>query len=157
MTHKKRSKKVLIGLLVLLVITQLLQPTKNISEGESVNDISKVYQMPVEVSEIFAQKCYDCHSNNTRYPWYINIQPIGWWMASHISDAKQRLNFSEFKTYTEARAALKLEKISDAVSQGWMPLPAYVWMHGETKITSEDSNKINAWIESVSVAEAIHE
>ena len=151
MALKKRSKKVLIGLVVLVVITQLLQPTKNVSTGESANDISKAYQMPVEVSEIFTQKCYDCHSNNTRYPWWINIQPIGWWMASHISDAKARLNFSEFKTYSEARAALKLEKISDAVTQGWMPLDAYVWMHSEAKITPEDSKKINAWIESIAL------
>lgn len=157
MARKKRSKKVLFGLLVLIVIIQSLQPTKNISEGESPNDISKVYQMPVEVSQILTQKCYDCHSNTTKYPWYIHIQPIGWWMAYHISDAKQRLNFSEFKTYTDARAALKLEKISDAVTQGWMPLSAYVWMHNETKITTEDSNKINAWIQSVSVADVKQE
>jgi hypothetical protein len=153
MARKKPSKKVVIGLVVLLAISQLLQPTKNISQGESANDISKVYQMPVEVNEILTQKCYDCHSNNTRYPWYIHIQPIGWWMASHISEAKEHLNFSEFKTYDEKRVARKLEKVSDAVTQGWMPLDTYVWMHSDTKITPDDSEKINEWIQSLEVVE----
>jgi hypothetical protein len=153
MARKKPSKKVVIGLVVLLAISQLLQPTKNISQGESANDISKVYQMPVEVNEILTQKCYDCHSNNTRYPWYIHIQPIGWWMASHISEAKEHLNFSEFKTYDEKRVARKLEKVSDAVTQGWMPLDTYVWMHSDTKITPDDSEKINEWIQSLGVVE----
>lgn len=154
MALRKSSKKVLFGIVVLLIITQLLQPTKNISEGESANDISKVYQMPVEVSQLLTHKCYDCHSNNTRYPWYINIQPIGWWMASHISEAKEHLNFSEFKTYEEKRAARKLMKVSEAVTDGWMPLDAYVLMHKDAKITPEDSKKINEWIQSLGLQTA---
>jgi hypothetical protein len=74
-------------------------------------------------------------------------------MASHISEAKEHLNFSEFKTYDEKRVARKLEKVSDAVTQGWMPLDTYVWMHSDTKITPDDSEKINEWIQSLGVVE----
>jgi hypothetical protein len=151
MDRKKLRKKVIVGFAVLLVIAQLLQPTKNISAQESPNDIGKVYQMPVDVHSILNQKCYDCHSNNTNYPWYVNIQPIGWWMASHVSDGKRHLNFSEFKTYNEKRATRKLEELSEAVTEGWMPIDTYVWMHGETKITPEDATKINVWIQSLGV------
>lgn len=144
-------KKVLGGLLMLVIVIQLLQPTRNISEGNSENDISKVYAIPVDVQNVLTQKCYDCHSNNTRYPWYIHIQPIGWWMASHIKEAKEDLNFSEFKTYNEKRAAHKLEDLSEVVTEGSMPLKSYVWLHSDAKVTPEETRAINDWIKSLGV------
>ena len=57
--------------------------------------------MPDSVKVILQNACYDCHSNNTRYPWYVNIQPVGWWMSGHIADARDGLNFSEFGGYTQ--------------------------------------------------------
>jgi hypothetical protein len=142
-------KKVLIVLLMLVVIMQLLQPTRNISEGISDNDITKVYAMPADVQVVFETKCYDCHSNNTRYPWYVHIQPIGWWMASHIKDAKDDLNFSAFKTYTPKQAAHKLEEISETVTEGEMPIKSYVWLHKDAKVTSEEKKAINDWVNSL--------
>jgi hypothetical protein len=144
-------KKVLGGLLMLGVVMQLLQPTKNVSEGISENDISKVYAIPVEVQNVLTQKCYDCHSNNTRYPWYIHIQPIGWWMASHIKDAKDELNFSEFKTYNEKRSSHKLEELMEVVTEGTMPLKSYVWLHSDAKVTAEEKKAITAWVKSLGV------
>jgi hypothetical protein len=145
------GKKILVGLLLLVGIIQLLQPTRNISEGPFENDISKVYALPVDVQNVFTQKCYDCHSNNTHYPWYIHIQPIGWWMASHIKDAKDDLNFNEFKTYDEKRANHKLEEIAEVIEEGSMPLKSYVWLHSEAKVTAEEANAINTWIQSLGV------
>ena len=144
-------RKVLIGILMLVVIMQLLQPTRNISEGMSENDITKTYEIPSDVLHVFEQKCYDCHSNNTRYPWYIHVQPIGWWMASHIKDAKDELNFSEFKSYNEKRATHKLEEISEVVTDGSMPIKSYVWLHAESKVTPEEIKVINDWITSLGI------
>ncbi len=147
----RMAKKILIGLLLLVVVMQLLQPTKNVSEGISENDISIVYAMPIDVQNVLEKKCYDCHSNNTHYPWYINIQPIGWWMASHIKDAKDHLNFSEFKTYTEKRAADKLEEMLEEIKEGEMPLKSYVWLHADAKVTPEETKAINDWVQSLGV------
>ncbi|HEY3429335.1 MAG TPA: heme-binding domain-containing protein, partial [Cyclobacteriaceae bacterium] len=138
-------KKILVGIVMLVVIMQLLQPTRNISEGPSENDISRVYAIPENVQHIFETKCYDCHSNNTRYPWYIHIQPIGWWMASHIKDAKDELNFSEFKTYNAKRSNHKLQEIAEVVTEGEMPLKSYIWLHADAKVTPEEVKAINDW------------
>jgi hypothetical protein len=151
MNRKKIARQIILGLGALLLIIQLVQPERNITNGDSGNDISKVYQMPVDVHQILVQKCYDCHSNNTKYPWYTYLQPVGWWMAAHVKDGKKHLNFSEFKTYETKKANHKLEELSEAVTEGWMPLDSYVWMHSETKITTEDSQKINAWIQSLGI------
>src|SRR5688572_847570 len=144
-------KKILVGLLILAGIMQLLQPTRNISEGPFENDISKVYTVPVNVQNVLEQKCYDCHSNNTRYPWYIHIQPIGWWMAAHIKDAKEELNFSEFKTYDQKKAAHKLSEMVEEITEGEMPLKSYVWLHEEAKVTPTEALAISDWVKSLGV------
>ena len=144
-------KKVLGALLMVVFVMQLLQPTKNVMEGVSENDISKVYAVPVDVQNVLTQKCYDCHSNNTHYPWYIHIQPIGWWMASHIKDAKDELNFSEFKTYNEKRVSRKLAEIVEEVTEGSMPLKSYVWLHSEANVTAAETKAISDWVKSLGV------
>src|SRR5687767_11252227 len=133
-----KTRKTLVGILILLVVIQTIQPTRNLSDTESPNDISKTFEINDKVYGILTEKCYDCHSNNTRYPWYNYIQPAGWWLAAHIYEGKEHLNFSEFGTYSEKRKSHKLREIYDAVNEGWMPLDTYIWLHKEAKITPED-------------------
>lgn len=142
-------KKILIGLLLLMVVMQLLQPTKNVASENSENDISAVYAVPVHVQEVLSQKCYDCHSNTTKYPWYVHIQPIGWWMAAHIKEGKEHLNFSEFKTYDAEKAAHKLEEVAEEITEGSMPLESYTWIHRDANVTPEETKAITNWIASL--------
>lgn len=145
------AKKILIGLLVIVLLIQVMQPTKNQSDTLSENDISRTYALPAGVHETLVKKCYDCHSNNTQYPWYVHIQPIGWWMASHIKEGKDELDFSEFKTYKPKRANHKLEEISEQIAEGHMPIKSYLWLNPEGKVTAEELGGINAWIASLGI------
>lgn len=146
------KKKVLLSLLAILVLIQFFRPEKNTAaELISANDISKKYTVPENVHAILQQKCYDCHSNNTTYPWYYNIQPVAWWMAHHVEEGKDELNFSEFTTYPEKRANHKIEEISEAVNDEWMPLDSYIWIHSDAKITQQDKDLINAWIKGLGI------
>ena len=146
------KKKIGIGLLIVLVLLQFVRPARNHSEEViAENDISKTYAIAEPVHQIFVKKCYDCHSNNTHYPWYTNIQPVGLWMQHHVNEGKDELNFSEFKTYPERRANHKLEEISDAVNEGWMPLDSYLWIHKEAKVSPDDRDAINAWIKTLAI------
>jgi hypothetical protein len=144
-------KKILSALVAILIIIQFLQPSKNIAEGVSENDITHVYELPEGVLNTFKNKCYDCHSQNTAYPWYYSVQPIGWWMDFHIKEGKDELNFSEFKTYPPKRANHKLEEITEAVNEGWMPLKSYQWMHRDSEVTGEEASAITAWVKSLGV------
>lgn len=145
------TKKILIGLLIVVLLMQIMQPAKNESELRSPNDISKVYALPPGVHETFVTKCYDCHSNNTQYPWYVHIQPIGWWMASHIKEGKDELDFSEFATYNSKRANHKLEEISEEIAEGHMPIESYLWLHPEAKVSDDELKAINGWIASLGI------
>ena len=148
------KKKILFTIVAILIIIQFFRPERNESvELITDRDISKKYTIPENVHAILIHKCYDCHSNKTNYPWYMNIQPVAWWMAHHVEEGKDELNFSEFTTYTEKRANHKMEEIGEAINDEWMPLDSYTWMHGDAKITAEDKTLINAWIKTLGLPE----
>ena len=98
----KIVKRILLILLVIFIVLQAFRPAKNIS-NDTTKDISKSYIVPEDVKQILAKACNDCHSNHTRYPWYAEVQPIGWWLANHVKDGKKELNFNEFDKYRIAR------------------------------------------------------
>lgn len=143
------KKKIVIGLLVIFILIQFYRPAANKGIDIQKNDIAEVYKIPEDVMAVVTSKCYDCHSNYTQYPWYSNIQPVGWWLASHINDGKKHLNFSEFKTYKPEKAAHKLLEFSDAINEGWMPLESYTFIHGDKVVSEADRKIINAWLESL--------
>ncbi len=147
----KTWKKILSLVLVLIIVIQFIQPKKNRGEANSENDITKTVTVPVDLHQMLVKKCYDCHSNNTHYPWYANVQPIGWWLAAHVHDGKEELNFSEFKTYDSKRANHKLEEIGEVVEQGEMPLKAYTIFHQGSEVTPEEVTQIKGWLASLGV------
>jgi hypothetical protein len=147
----KGPKKIGVLVIIIVVVMQFIQPTKNISDGLGGDDISKVYQLPVNLHQTLINKCYDCHSNNTRYPWYFNIQPIGWWLAAHVHDGKEHLNFSAFKTYKPQRAEHKLEELWEVTEERSMPIRSYTMFHKGSELTDEDEKAIFAWLTSLNI------
>lgn len=141
-----RTKTRLLVLLIVLVSIQFVQPPRN-EDSVQVSPVAftEVFDVPQNVQAILQIACYDCHSNNTRYPWYAKIQPAAWWMASHIKKGKAELNFSEFGNYSDRRQQSKLKSIAESVKDGNMPLPSYTWMHQKTKLSKEDKARIINW------------
>lgn len=124
---------------------QFIQPVTNTSVTLLPNDITKMINIPADVLTIFKNSCYNCHSNNTRYPWYISLQPVGWILADHIKKGKENLNFSEFGSYSQRKQANKLRAIETSIKEGFMPLPAYETMHPTSKLSKEDKKIIIDW------------
>ena len=148
---KKIIKPIALVLLAALIIIQFFKPERNLSsiEGPAVNDISKLYPVPQEVASILKTSCYDCHSNNTHYPWYSNFQPVAWWLADHIKEGKKELNFSEFASYRIAKQYRKLEEINSEVEEGEMPHEAYTLIHGDAKLNSSQKEKLMSWASEI--------
>ena len=146
---KKIFKGLFYLLLLVFVIIQFFRPAKNKSEGTSKNDISTLYAVPQDVQNILKTSCNDCHSNNTVYPWYAEIQPVAWWLNSHIEDGKKDLNFSEFATYRIRRQYKKLEEINELVKENEMPLDSYLWIHKDAKLSDQQKLTIANWAEAV--------
>lgn len=131
-------------LLVVLVIIQFFKPTKNTAAGVQVNAIENVYTVPSQITGILQKACNDCHSNNTKYPWYVNIQPVAWWMDDHIKEGKRELNFSEFGTYSLKRQDHKLEEVTEQIVDE-MPLQSYTLVHRNAKLTETEKKALTDW------------
>ena len=136
-------------LLIALIIIQFSRPKKNICDGIAVNDISSKYTIPTDISDILKVSCYDCHSNNTVYPWYNNIQPVAWWLQYHVNHGKHGLNFSEFFSYTPMQQVKKLKNISREIKEDGMPLDSYLWIHKYAALSPEEKDLVIAWADSV--------
>ena len=142
-------KKILIAFVILLVIIQFIRPAKNLS-GDNQYAISTKYQVPPDVATIMEGACNDCHTNTTRYPWYANVQPAAWWLANHVKEGKQKLNFSEFTNRKIAWQNHKLEEVIEMVKEKEMPLPSYTWLglHPEAKLTDEQRVILTSWAQA---------
>jgi hypothetical protein len=142
----KLAKKLLIVIVIALIAIQFFRPDRNISSQVSSTDISGVVSMPDSVKAILKDACYDCHSNNTRYPWYANIQPTGWWLAGHIKEAKGDLNFSEFGRYEQRKQVSKLDGVAAVVEEDIMPLRSYKMMHKSARLSADEKNLLIDWV-----------
>ncbi|MFN8252038.1 MAG: heme-binding domain-containing protein [Ferruginibacter sp.] len=143
---KKFFKRLLLVLLAAFVIIQFFRPEKNISASAGPNDIAAKYAVPQDVMAVLKTSCYDCHSNNTNYPWYNNIQPVAWWLKDHIDEGKRGLNFSEFGSYRIGRQYRKLEEINKEVKEGEMPLGSYTLIHTDAKLNDQQKLAIASWV-----------
>jgi hypothetical protein len=144
------TKKLLIAIgivFILFIAIQFIQPAHNKSSQVLATDISKAISISDSVQAIIRNACYDCHSNNTYYPWYSNIQPVGWLLAKHITDGKDALNFSEFGSYSPRRQLSKLDEITNAITDNIMPLPSYKMMHKPAQLSTDEKSLLINWAE----------
>ncbi|MBK7121571.1 MAG: heme-binding domain-containing protein [Chitinophagaceae bacterium] len=146
---KKVLKRIFQVLLLAFIVIQFIRPEKNRAEGISNNDISKKYTVPDDVQVILKTSCYDCHSNNTVYPWYAEIQPAAWWLDDHVKEGKKELNFSEFAGYNIRRQYTKLEEINKEVKEGEMPLDSYLWIHKNANLSDQQKLALTSWVTAI--------
>ncbi|MBS1975418.1 MAG: heme-binding domain-containing protein, partial [Bacteroidetes bacterium] len=140
-------KKILFLLIMAFAVIQFFHPAKNKAEGEQPNNISKTVPVPGNVKDILSKACMDCHSNNTVYPWYNNIQPVAWWLNHHVKEGKGEINFDEFASYNLHRQYHKLDEIIKQVKEGEMPIASYTWVHRDARLSEEEKTSLIQWAE----------
>jgi hypothetical protein len=145
---KRVIRWVLVVLAVAFIAVQFYRPPTN-SAPETADDFLRVYRPPEHVDAVLRAACYDCHSNQTRYPWYAHVMPVGWWLKDHIDDAKREVNFSEFGSYRVRRKFRKLEEMIEQVQKGEMPLASYRLIHTDAELTPAQKEEFVAWVGSV--------
>lgn len=142
-------KKILLGLLLVVVALQFIRPEKNTSAAIPKTDLLTLHPAPAEVKQLLQVGCYDCHSDHTRYPWYAEVQPLGWWLAWHVRDGKRELNLSAFGDLTKKRQATKLEEMVDVIERRAMPLKSYTITHRDAVFTDAQIKRITTWLEEL--------
>lgn len=135
----------MVTLVILLVGIQFIRPKQNQGKADGPNDITHYVPVPSNVQAILKRSCYNCHSNHTDYPWYFQINPVGFWMASHIRHGKEELNFSDLSGMSERRISHKLVSIADQVENQDMPIGSYTWIHTNAKLSNTEIKIIKDW------------
>lgn len=143
------KNKILLTILAVLILIQFIKPAKNQSLAPGPNDTFANYTAADSTKQLIQTACYDCHSNNTVYPWYSEIQPVAWWLADHVNEGKSELNFSEFASYEPKKADHKLEEVIEMIQEGEMPLKSYTLIHGDAKLSEEQKTSITNWAEGL--------
>ena len=146
----KKTKTVIKIIVLILFIgfigLQFIPKNLNQSNEMLPTDFTKTFEVPNDVQNILKTSCYDCHSNNTNYPWYNRIQPATWFLEGHIQDGKKELNFSEFGDYSKRRQSTKLKSIISQIKSDEMPLPSYTYIHWDAKLSEQDKELLEDWI-----------
>lgn len=142
-------KKIIFGLIALFVVIQFIRPPKNHAAALPARGIGQVYGVTDSVSAILKKACMDCHSNHTTYPWYFHIQPVAWWMNSHIQDGKRHINFDEFGTYPLAKQYHSLGDIKEQLDKNGMPLASYLWIHTNARLTPAEKQTLITWSQGI--------
>lgn len=126
------------GLLLVLVCIQFIPLQKNTTANyQSSFHITSDTLIDAEVTAILKTSCWDCHSDQTIYPWYNNIAPISWYLARHIHNGKKHLNFDQWKDYDLAKKSHKIEEILEVIEEKEMPLFSYTLMHPAAQLSKE--------------------
>jgi hypothetical protein len=142
----RRAKKILLILLLVFIAMQFIQPAHNKSEQVLGTDFTKAYSVPDTIQLILKKACYDCHSNSSGYPWYSNVQPVAWIMARHISNGREKLNFSDFGSYSSRRQISKLKDIANQIKDNEMPIASYKMMHPDARLLQAEKKMIMNWM-----------
>ncbi len=103
---------------------------------------------PKEVMSILKRSCFDCHSNSVTYPWYDRIAPISWYVKSHVKKGRRVVNFSKWNSYSKEKKLKILERLPKALVIR-MPLPTYLWLHKEAKLSKRDKEILRKWVEKL--------
>lgn len=101
-----------------------------------------------EISGILITSCYDCHSNETQYPWYSNVAPVSWLVSKDVREAREELNFSTWQDYDMMEKLEKLDDIAIEVKEGEMPLGIYTVIHSSAKLDDAQRQLIVEWAEA---------
>jgi uncharacterized protein YxeA len=144
------KKKILLGLLAILVIIQFFGIDKSNPQSDPNADFLHVTNAPENVKQYLKNACYDCHSNHTAYPWYTNVAPVSFWIRGHIKNARANTNYSEWTTqYDDKGRSHKIQETIEKIELGHMPPKSYKWMHSEARINDEQKTEVLNWLKSL--------
>ena len=148
MKTKLSLKRIGIAFIVVFIVIQVFRINKTITPVNEQTDFMAVTQTNPEVATILKNACYDCHSNQPTYPWYMSVAPVSWWIKNHINEGSKHLNFSIWQTYTVKRKDHKLEECVEMIEEGEMPMNSYTWMHPEAKLTDAQKQLLIDWFKA---------
>ncbi|MGH9795113.1 MAG: heme-binding domain-containing protein [Candidatus Acidiferrales bacterium] len=142
----KIIKTIVVILAILFVAAQFVRPARTNPPVDRALDVHTTAQVPAEVSGILKRSCYDCHSNETDWPWYTEITPINWWIVdTHVEHGREHYNYNEWGRMTAQDRDHILDEICEEVEAGAMPIPSYLIVHRDARLSESDKRALCDW------------
>lgn len=136
-----------IAIVGVFVVIQLFRSERENPPVDPANTLYAAVHVPDNVRNILERACFDCHSNETRWPWYSAVAPAMWAVAHDVEEGREHLNFSEFASYKPLRAVAKLDMVCEQIINKNMPLPPYLILHPRADLSREDIDILCDWVE----------
>lgn len=144
----KRWQYILGGLVVVFIIIQFIPADLPEVSTDNSGDIIKSGLVSQDVAIMLKTSCYNCHSNETKYPWYAHMAPSSWLVARDVRVAREELNFSKWQDYDMSKMLGKLDDITSEVGEGRMPMKIYTLLHPSARLDDAQRELIIAWAEA---------
>lgn len=142
-------KRFLIILAVVFVLAQFIRPNMTLPERDPQNDLITVTQPSAEVAALLRTSCYDCHSSETVYPWYVNITALNWWMQDHVNEGRKEFNMSDWASFSAERKLKKTKESVEMLESKEMPLPSYTWTHQDAKLNDAQRSSLISYFKGL--------
>lgn len=133
--------------IVIILIIVVLIAIQFVPVDKTNPPVTGEIKAPSEVMEILRVSCYDCHSNETVWPWYSNIAPMSWLVAYDVDEGREHMNFSEWESYSEEDKAEDIEEIWEEIEEGEMPLWYYLIIQTQARLSADQKETIRKWVE----------
>ena len=143
------KKKIVTLFVVIFILLQIYPVNKPEISSNNPNDLLINVSIPKNISTKLKVACYDCHSNETTFPWYANIAPSKWLVFKHINEGREELNFSDWNSFNNDDKAEILDDISTVLMDDDMPLKNYTLLHSEAKLTEDEKESIINWADEL--------
>lgn len=144
------KKKIFIGIAVVLIVMQFFQIDKSSIPIDQQKTFAATLNPPADVLAQLKAACYDCHSNETKYPWYTYVAPVSFWIRGHIKNGRNALNFSTWAEMTVNDQKHALHECAEEIEEGHMPPKGYYRMHGEAYLDNAKKTLLMNWLEAKS-------
>lgn len=142
-------KKVLLWVLGIFIAIQLIPVNRVNKPVDKKDNFVDVFATPAQVKVFLKNACYDCHSNETVYPWYSKVAPISWTVKDHINEGRERLNFSEWNSFNKDQKKTILQHSITTLQQRTMPMPAYMLKHPEANLTNDQRKTLEDYFQGL--------
>jgi hypothetical protein len=142
---KKNLKWIIVAAVAAFAALQFTTPPH--TNPPVKNDFLTLMNPPPNIAAMFRSACYDCHSDETRWPWYSSVAPMSWKIAQDVDEGREQLNLSEWPSDNPKRAWKKMENMSDEIDQKSMPLKKYTLIHKDARLSDDQRNELTQWLE----------
>ena len=138
-----------IALIAVAVSIQFIRPARTNPVTDASRTLRAHLPLTPAAAEILDRSCRDCHTNDTRWPWYSNVAPVSWFVIDHVNHGRSHFNYSDWARYDETEARRLLKNSCDMARKDEMPLPSYLRLHNEARLSDADVAALCDWTDSI--------